>query len=249
MRHRFSRYRDWDDPQYKEQMKEWQERRQKNKALFGIAIAILGILWIVKIVMHVYIDPEIHWPFILVIIGILTGIKHNFRNNAWWILLLIGGANLVSIYFPMSHQFIWPAALIVGGLVMAFKPRNNYCGPGWKMDKMVTSESTMNIDIVFGGRKEMITSRDFKGGTISCTFGGCELNFMQADMAESSAVLDLRVSFGGVELIVPSHWTVQNEVNPSFANVEDERVMQTATAADNRKTLILRCLLLRKHRN
>jgi len=96
------------------------------------------------------------------------------------------------------------------------------------------------MDITFGGRKEVVTTKDFKGGVVSATFGGVELNFMQADFTGPTAVLDLRVSFGGVEIIVPSNWDIQNEINPSFGNVEDERSMQTPSSPENRKTLILR---------
>jgi beta-galactosidase/beta-glucuronidase len=63
---------------------------------------------------------------------------------------------------------------------------------------------------------------------------------MQADIVDSPAILDLKVSFGGVEIIVPSHWHVQNEINPSFGNVEDERNIQTASSLENKKVLILR---------
>jgi len=102
-----------------------------------------------------------------------------------------------------------------------------------------TSDNTINIDVTFGGRKEFVTSKDFKGGTISTVFGGCEVNLMQADTTEKTMVLDIKVSFGGVELIVPSHWDIQNEVNPAFGSIEDERTIQTATAED-RKTLIIK---------
>ena len=62
----------------------------------------------------------------------------------------------------------------------------------------------------------------------------------QADFTESSVVLDFRVSFGGVEMVVPSHWEIQNEVASSFGSVEDERTVQTATTNENKKLLILR---------
>jgi Cell wall-active antibiotics response 4TMS YvqF len=85
-----------------------------------------------------------------------------------------------------------------------------------------------------------VTSKDFKGGLVNVTFGGCEVNLVQAELTEPTAVIDLRVSFGGVELIVPSHWDIQNEIDPSFGSVEDERTIQTTTTTETKKTLILR---------
>lgn len=220
-------------------MKEHMERRQKGRAFFGIAVAILGILWVAKLALHIPFDWITEWPFLLIIIGVLIGIKNNFRNSAWWILCLIGGANLIDDYYPQYNDYIWPAALIIGGLAIALRPKKKPCGPNYKTNNSITTESNLNVDVTFGGRKEMITSKDFKSGTVSLTFGGCELNFMQADI-EDTAILDLRVSFGGVEIIVPSHWHIQNEISPSFGNVEDERTIQTATGTENKKTLILR---------
>jgi predicted membrane protein len=239
MRRKF-RVRDWNDPNWETNMKEYQERRNRNRAFFGIAVAIIGAVWIFSLAFHFNFDLEDHWPFVLIIIGVLIGIKNNFRNSAWWILIIIGGANVVENYFYNYSEYVWPAALVLGGIALALTKRKNYCGANFKMDNSISAESTLSMDITFGGRKEMITSKEFKSGNISVTFGGCELNFMQADISDSPAIIDLKVSFGGVEIIVPSHWQIQNEISPSFGNVEDERVIQTATTTDNKKVLILR---------
>ncbi len=104
----------------------------------------------------------------------------------------------------------------------------------------INTESSLNVDVTFGGKKEVITSKDFKGGIVTVTFAGCEVNLVQADFTEPSVILDCRVSFGGVELILPSHWEVQNEVSPSFGSVEDARTIQTPASGENKKLLILR---------
>ncbi len=236
------RERDWNDPNWEAKMKEHLQRRDKNKSFFGIAIAIIGVLWILSIALKFDFEWDTHWPFVLIIIGVLIGVKNNFRNAAWWILCLIGGANLVEMHYYNFSEYIWPGALVLGGIGIALTKRNHRrdCAPGFKVDNSISTENNLNLDVTFGGRKEMITSKEFKGGNISVTFGGCELNFMQADIIDSPAILDLKVSFGGVEIIVPSHWHIQNEISPSFGNVEDERNIQTASSVENKKVLILR---------
>ena len=241
MRRRDFRNMDWNDPQWQERMQEFQKRRTRGKIFFGIAVAIIGILWILQITLHIPFDWAMQWPIGLMVLGLLIGIKNSFQNHAWWILMLIGGANVVETYYPQHSQFIWPVGMIIAGVAIALRPKRKHCYNRFqKMDKSISSDSTLNIDVTFGGRKEMVTARDFRSGNISVTFGGCELNFMQSDLAESTAVLDLRVAFGGVEIIVPSHWDVQNEVNPSFGNVEDERSIKTSPNVEGGKTLILR---------
>ena len=98
----------------------------------------------------------------------------------------------------------------------------------------------LNIDVTFGGRKEIVTSKDFKGGTISATFAGAEVNLMQADSTTQPMTLDVRVAFGGVELIVPSHWEIQNNITPAFGSVEDQRIIRTPNSGEEKKVLALR---------
>jgi hypothetical protein len=233
--HNFSR---WDD-------KAFQEHRRRNRIFFGITIALLGVVFLLKTMgVLSWFDLEFSWPVVLIVVGIMIGVKNNFRRNAWWILILIGIANLVPQFTIMgkpSSHYVWPALAIVGGLMIAFRPRRDpACYPRRGVESTITSESTLNIDVTFGGKKEVVTSKDFKGGLVSVTFAGCEINLNQADFQDSSVVLDCRVSFGSMEIIVPSHWDVQNEINPSFGNIEDDRTIQTAIAGENKKTLILR---------
>jgi len=240
MRNRRFRNRDWSDPEWQEEMKLHHEHRQKNKRFFGMALAVVGLAWIATIVMKISLEFDNVWPYGAIILGLLIGIKNGFRRSPWWLLIIIGAANLVDRYYPNHQELIWASSLVVGGIVIAMRPLNKPCAKRWNVDKVISTDANLNMDITFGGRKEVITAKDFKGGVISVTFGGCEINFMQADFAGPEAILDLRISFGGVEVIVPSHWEIRNEISPSFGNVEDERTIQTATSSENRKVLILR---------
>lgn len=232
---------------YKDNFRQYREQRHKHRVFIGVAIAITGIiLLLTSMGLLPCISLEFSWPVILIVIGALIGFKNGFRSNAWWILVVIGIANLTPQFMIMgrpSTRFAWPAAVIVAGLAIAFRPRRDVCYPGRGAMHNTTNinpDSNLNIDVTFGGRKEIVTSKDFRGGTVSVTFAGCEINLAQADITEPTVVLDCRVSFGGVEIVIPSHWELQNEINPSFGSVEDERTIQTATTAETKKILILR---------
>jgi len=225
---------------------QYHRHRQRSRSFFGIALAVIGILLLLKTLGIIWFSFVFTWPIILILLGAFIAIKSGFRNPAWWILIIIGIVNMTPEFtirgIPSEH-FVWPFVLILGGLAVALRPRRKlppYTPTFAIKDVNTSTENTLNIDVTFGGRKEFVTSKDFRGGTISATFGGCEINLMQADSTESTIVLDLKVSFGGIELIVPSHWEIQNEINPAFSNVEDERTMQTPASAEQRKTLILR---------
>jgi cell wall-active antibiotic response 4TMS protein YvqF len=239
---------------YKDSFKQYAERRHKSRLFIGVAIAVTGLAFLLTSMgLLPCISLDISWPYILIGIGVLIGIKNGFHNNAWWILIVIGIANLTPPFTIMgrpSTRFAWPAAIIVAGLAIAFRPHRDRCfsrhgrrygaNMGMSMDTTINNDSTLSIDVTFGGKKEVVTSKDFKGGTVSATFAGCEINLAQADIMDPSAILDCRVSFGSLEMVIPSHWEIQNEINPSFGNVEDSRTIHTATTNETRKILILR---------
>jgi len=231
---------------YEMDFKQFREQRHKKRVFFGVVIAIIGLgLILTNLGLIPCISLEFSWPLILILIGLFIGVKNSFRNVSSWILIIIGIGYMTPQFTIMgrdSSRLVWPFAVLVAGLVIALRPRREKCYSrrGGSMSSSITSDSNLDIDVTFGGRKEVVTSKDFRGGSVAVTFSGCEINLTQADSTQPTMVLECRVSFGGVELIVPSHWEIQNEINPSFGSVEDIRTIQTATSSETKKILILR---------
>ncbi len=213
-----------------------------NRVIFGLVVVVVGVLLFLKTMGIMPFSFRLSWPIILVVVGGLIGLKSGFRNNVWWILIAIGVAHLIPQFQIMgkpSRHFVWPALVIVAGIMIAFKPRRNNCGSKAKISSHFTDDNKLFVDVTFGGRKEIITAKDFRGGAVSVTFGGSEINLAQADFVEDSIVLDCNVSFGGVELVIPAHWEIQNEIKPVFGSVEDKRVVHSS-GREEKKRLILR---------
>lgn len=221
--------------------------REKNpggRIVFGLIIAALGLFYLLKLMGFLPFGFRFTWPVILVVIGLGIGVKNGFSNNAWWILVLIGVANLIPSFEIMgrsSRNFVWPILLIIFGVMMAIRPKR----PKYNMNcngstiPHFNDNSRLVIDVAFGGRKEIITSKDFRGGSVSVAFGGSEINLNQADFTTESILLDCRVAFGGIELVVPPNWELQNEIKPAFGTVEDERVIHASQPNEIKKKLIL----------
>lgn len=91
---------------------------------------------------------------------------------------------------------------------------------------------------IFGSEKRIVLSKNFRGGDITNIFGGCEIDFMQADMT-APATVDITALFGGATLIVPSHWVVKSEAVSIFGGISDKRRMTNYTDA-NTKVLVLK---------
>lgn len=200
------------------------------------------------------------WPMILILIGIYTGFKHNFRNNSWFILIAIGGFFLVSKFIPSLslEPLFWPLVIIGLGVAFMLRPNskdflnfnNGPASESWKNTSYETVEQptgSTNVDSndflmvrsVFSGVKRTVVSKNFQGGRIASVFGGAEIDFTQAEI-NGPVILKFEVVFGGAKIVVPPHWAVQNEIDGVFHGVDDKRRFNPNAAANSDKVLILK---------
>lgn len=221
-------------------------QRGDGKLIFGLIIAVAGILFLLD-ELHVLDSFDYvfngGWPLGLIALGIFLGIRNKWSTNAPYILIAIGVFNLIPVFHingVSSKDLVFPAALVVFGLYIAFRKKKNNWSDSKRLEMVTNGESMLNIDVTMGGRKEIVTSKEFRGGKISTTFGGVEVNLMQADSSIQPMVLDIKVAFGSVEMIVPSHWEVINEIRPSMGSVEDHRSGRMPENTTDKKTLYLR---------
>ncbi|RZL32102.1 MAG: hypothetical protein EOO96_14815, partial [Pedobacter sp.] len=152
-----------------------------------------------------------HWSNILILIGLFIGIKHNFRNGNGLVLIIVGGFFTLKEALDNVIDFDkvgWPILIIVLGLFLIFKPRNQFKHKArWKnsfdpadaqsfgdnadfSDKTKKKRDNDFLDStnVFGGSHQAVYSKNFKGGEITAVFGGCDVNLTQADF-EGEVVL------------------------------------------------------------
>jgi Domain of unknown function (DUF5668) len=67
------------------------------------------------------------WPLLLIVIGLVSGIRHNFRNKTWIILMGTGGFFLLNSFIPGLRlaAYFWPAVIIALGIVFMVCPKKN----------------------------------------------------------------------------------------------------------------------------
>src|SRR5205085_7266824 len=68
--------------------------------------------------------------------------------------------------------------------------------------------STISAFAMWSGTGRKVTSQAFQGGDLTAVMGGHDIDLRTAKLAGGTAVLDLFVWWGGVELKVPSDWQV-----------------------------------------
>lgn len=96
----------------------------------------------------------------------------------------------------------------------------------------------IDITSVLGNAHRLVTSKNFKGGDITCFLGGAELDLTQADI-NGSIVLDVTTVMGGAKLIIPPNWEVKSEITTVLGGVEDKRQVQ-GKVIDFNKVLVLK---------
>jgi predicted membrane protein len=241
------------------EIKEYRNANPDGRKWAGVILLIVGGLIFIKQMGIVFFPGWLFsWPMILIVIGIFVGVKHKFRGPGWLIMLIIGGIFLWDreVDGVNLRPFLAPAIIIAIGLSMILRPRrrfynkknwgNNPMTPenagtadaGWKADTIVSEEEYVNGSYFLGGTRKIITSKNFKGGSISCFMGGVEIDLTKADI-NGQAVLDISAVMGGAKIIIPSSWEIRNEIRPFLGGIDDKRQAQTLTINYN-KLLILK---------
>ena len=237
-------------------------KRQESRIIAGLILVCVGVALLLRNAGYPFLPHWLFsWPVILILIGIYSGFKHNFRNNTWIILIGVGSFFLFDRFVPelkLAPAF-WPVVIIAIGVLCILRPNRNrwlhYNDDEKKNDPNVMSGSKwgqaetgnyatdnndfLKISSVFSGVQRNIVSKNFQGGRISCVFGGADIDFTQADLTGKKEIR-LEVIFGGVKLVVPPHWTVYNEIDGVFHGVDDKRKYKGETNIDPEKVLLLK---------
>jgi predicted membrane protein len=156
------------------------------------------------------------------------------------VLMAVGGVFLMPLMFDWSFNWrglFWPVILIAIGVVVIRK--RNVCD--FTNRSEIGSDTDYIDDInIFGGGEKIINNKNFKGGKVTCIFGGTELNLLNSELAEGTNIIDVIAMFGGCVIIVPSDWDVRVEVTAVLGGVVDKRNHTPNYIVEPKKELIIK---------
>ncbi len=195
-----------------------------GRAIFGIILVLFGLAMMAK--SFDLVPPEVEhvlfsWPMLLVVLGVIFLITGN-RNTTGIVLLLLGGVFLLPRFLDIPYSFhdiFWPVVFVVVGILILIKA---FTRSGRK-DPDVAPDQIDDVAI-FGGNERRINSKNFKGGKITSIFGGTQISFTDAELAEGEIVIDMFSLFGGCTLIIPKDWEVKVEVTSILGGFADKRI-------------------------
>lgn len=237
--------------------KPYRVRTHNDRIWTGLILVIVGGALLVQRSGVDLPDWLFTWPMILILIGLISGVKHGFRNPSWLIFVAVGVFFLADdIITDLNLKpYFWPIVIIGVGLLFILRPKRRFSYSRQETDwadhvstdfnpadptqpGTTHTEEILDSVSIFGGVKKVVTTKNFKGGDIVCFMGGAEINLSQADI-QGPVTVEIFQAFGGTKLVVPPHWEVKSEAIAIFAGIEDKRPPQPGRF-DPSKVLILK---------
>jgi hypothetical protein len=218
-------------------------RNNPIRVLVGVLMACFGVLLLFGAFGILHVGIETMWPLLLImwgvwVIGRAFGRGDNWqarikdaiheRNDAWKMKFK---ANL-------KQKINDPTAPPSTHTDFADEIKSTI-QDSWNSWTGNSGESEFDHVAIFGGVKQRVTVKNFRGGRVLAICGGFEIDLSRADIEGQSAVIDANALMGGGEIRVPDTWIIEFRGVPLLGGYSDE-THQTVTDSNTAKHLIIK---------
>lgn len=214
----------------------------RKNLLIGLIFILIGAVWAldnVEIIPWQIRHYLFSWENILVIIGgFLLVSKENPKAGA--VLLAIGVFFSLDNWFGIRVTFfdLWPLVLVFIGIRLITRRKVE------KREFVQPEDENDSIDdtAIFSGGDKVVSTKNFKGGSLTAMFGGSNIDLTTADIKDAIPVIDVFYMFGGSKIRVPQNWHIELRVTNLFGAISDKRIISENTATH--KKLIIKGLII-----
>lgn len=224
---------------------DYQKKNNGAKGLvFGLLVISAGVLLLLRNMGVLSAEMKsifFSWQMLLIAIGLIN-VAGKTSRLIGVVLIVIGAVFLLPDFFVFDLKFrtvFFPLLLIIIGIVILtqklFVVRHHF-----STEQVADNSNFINESNVFGGTKKRFTSKEFRGGKITCVFGGAEIDFTDTQLAPGKHVLEMTCVFGGASLIIPSDWKVNTEMASILGGFVDKRVNMPKEIADGAPELVIK---------
>jgi Domain of unknown function (DUF5668)/Cell wall-active antibiotics response 4TMS YvqF len=91
---------------------------------------------------------------------------------------------------------------------------------------------------IFGGIKQRVTVKNFRGGRLTAVCGGFEVDLTRADIDGQTAVIDASALLGGGEIRVPPTWVIEIRGVALLGAYTDETHQDVTDAASAKRLIV-----------
>ncbi|MCV2353943.1 cell wall-active antibiotics response protein [Paucibacter sp. B2R-40] len=208
-----------------------QDQQQKTQVLVGIALAVLGLIFLLDN-LHLFDARAIlpFWPVVLIVVGVLKLSQSSSEPPS--ARLFAAALVLVGSLLTLRHLGIfdfrwrdgWPLLLIAAGVMVILNGRRRLEVSAQPAVVEPNSDARrISINAVLGGNQAQIDEQHFAGGDITVLMGAAELDLRRASMPHgASATVQLLVLMGGLKIKLPGDWSVSIMGRPVLGSIEDK---------------------------
>lgn len=191
---------------------------------------------------------NIVWPAVLIGVGV-SWFVHDFSPLGLGVGLL-GLYYLLFFLGAISYKISWggiilPAFLVLLGLtILLDKLLPNRKHRGWNgcgvsheaKSEFNETNGYINYDCAFSEENRRVDTDYFAGADVDVSFGKSVLDLTGVQNVQPNARIDVDVSFGSVELLVPRRIRIQTESDRAFGSIQ-----QHGTPAEDAPFTVLLC--------
>lgn len=216
--------------------------KQNQNKLLGLAFIVIGTIAVLS---NFDLIPRelryylFQWENILLIVGAYLLITDQNRRSGI-ILLIIGFVFVIDDWLRVDISIweLWPMILVFAGVHLI---RRTIQKPG--VSEPISETDAMDGDTVddmavFSGGDKFVSTKNFKGGSLTAIFGGSNIDLTSSDMQRPVVELDIFYMFGGSKIRVPKDWQVDIRATNIFGGLSDKRIIADINSTGDKKLII-----------
>ncbi len=225
-------------------------RSPAPKFIIGACLVLMGVLLALEqLGIHQAYHVLRFWPAALILLG-LTMLQRTDKHSALRALILIAVGtwlllNTLGLVSLDLWEFVVPLLLVFFGARIMMRNQGSGSGAPGELPGTTSPTGTAPAGqspnsfgstpqgsgesvhasqfAMLGSCKRRWGKAVFRGAETTAFMGGCELDLRDALMGIGElAVVDVFVIMGGVNILVPPHWTVSQEIVPLMGGVHDK---------------------------
>lgn len=224
---------------------------QDNRLVFALVLIIFGCAILVGNLNLLSTSLQsilFSWENLLIILGVVfIFVKKEFFTGISLIfigLIFIAPAVLMFVWPDLhinnfnAERLFFPFFTISIGIYVLLKHKKCQISKSDQDD--FGSRDYVDELKIFGGGETNVVSDNFRGGRITCIFGGVQIDCTEAKLSEDFNQLDMFLVMGGCSLIIPSSWNVKMQSSVFLAGIADKRKVSVRFITDENKELLIK---------